>query len=140
MWPSSSNVSIGKGIYKSTDAGRTWQFSGLKDGGQIGAIVIHPTNPNVVFAAVVGNPFANTKTRGVYRTRNGGTSWEQVVALLARAAADGPAAPPAVSRPASRLNGRERAALIDQELRGHGIEPGHASLYPDDPVTGGPPV
>ena len=69
-----------------------------------------------------------------------GTSWEQVVALLARAAADGPVAPPAVSRPTSRLNGRERAALIDQELRGHGIEPGHASLYPDDPVTGGPPV
>lgn len=76
-----SNVSIGKGIYKSTDAGRTWRFVGLRDAGQIGSIVIHPTDPNVVFAAVVGNPFANSQTRGVYRTRDGGATWQRVLFL-----------------------------------------------------------
>ena len=73
-----SNVSIGKGIYKSIDAGRTWKFVGLRDAGQIGAIVVHPTNPDIVFAAVLGNPFAHSHTRGVYRTKNGGVTWEQV--------------------------------------------------------------
>ncbi|HET7188332.1 MAG TPA: hypothetical protein VFI52_09260 [Gemmatimonadaceae bacterium] len=76
-----SNVSIGKGIYKSIDAGRSWRFLGLRDAGQIGAIVVHPTNPDVVYAAVVGNPFANTPTRGVYRTRDGGATWQRVLFL-----------------------------------------------------------
>ncbi|HET9012245.1 MAG TPA: hypothetical protein VFN38_10560, partial [Gemmatimonadaceae bacterium] len=76
-----SNVSIGKGIYKSTDAGRSWRFVGLRDAGQIGAIVVHPTNPDLVYAAVVGNPFANSPTRGVYRTRDGGATWQRVLFL-----------------------------------------------------------
>jgi photosystem II stability/assembly factor-like uncharacterized protein len=76
-----SNVSIGRGIYKSSDAGRSWKFLGLRDAGQIGAIVVHPTNPDVVFAAVLGNPFAHTRTRGVYRTRDGGATWQQVFFL-----------------------------------------------------------
>jgi photosystem II stability/assembly factor-like uncharacterized protein len=76
-----SNVSIGKGIYKSADAGRTWRFVGLPDAGQIGAIVVHPTNPAIVYAAVVGNPFAPSHTRGVYRTRDGGATWQQVLFL-----------------------------------------------------------
>jgi photosystem II stability/assembly factor-like uncharacterized protein len=76
-----SNVSIGKGIYKSIDAGRTWRFVGLRDAGQIGAIVVHPTNPDVVYAAVVGNPFANSSTRGVYRTRDGGATWQRLLFL-----------------------------------------------------------
>ena len=76
-----SNVSIGKGIYKSTDAGRTWRFVGLPDAGQIGAVVVHPTNPDLVYAAVVGNPFASGPTRGVYRTRDGGATWQRVLFL-----------------------------------------------------------
>ncbi|MEO7712461.1 MAG: hypothetical protein ABIV10_06035 [Gemmatimonadaceae bacterium] len=76
-----SNVSIGKGIYKSSDAGRTWRYAGLRDGGQIGAVVVHPTNPDVVYAAVVGNPFANSRTRGIYRSRDGGTTWQQMLFL-----------------------------------------------------------
>ncbi len=76
-----SNVSIGKGIYKSTDAGKTWRFSGLRDAGQIGSINIHPTDPNIAFAAVVGNPFAHTKARGIYRTKDGGATWENVLYL-----------------------------------------------------------
>ena len=75
------DLAIGDGIYKSTDAGRTWKFSGLRDAGQIGAIVIHPSDPNTVFAAVVGNPFAHTLTRGVYRTKDGGATWQNVLFL-----------------------------------------------------------
>ncbi|HEY8165633.1 MAG TPA: hypothetical protein VIF83_08785 [Gemmatimonadaceae bacterium] len=74
-----SNVSIGRGVYKSIDAGKTWTFVGLRDAGQIGSIVIHPTNPNIAFAAAVGNPFRPGAERGVYRTRNGGASWEKVL-------------------------------------------------------------
>jgi photosystem II stability/assembly factor-like uncharacterized protein len=74
-----SNVSIGRGIYKSTDAGRTWTFIGLRDAGQIGSIVVHPTNPNIAFAAAVGNPFRPGPERGVYRTRDGGATWERVL-------------------------------------------------------------
>ena len=74
-----SNVSIGRGIYKSTDAGRTWKFVGLRDAGQIGSIVVHPTNPDVAYAAAVGNPFKPTSERGVYRTRDGGQTWQRVL-------------------------------------------------------------
>jgi photosystem II stability/assembly factor-like uncharacterized protein len=73
-----SNVSIGKGIYKSNDAGRSWRLVGLRDAGQIGAVVVHPTNPDVVYVAAVGNPFATGQTRGVYRTRDGGATWQRV--------------------------------------------------------------
>ena len=73
------NVSIGKGIYKSTDAGKTWILSGLEKGGQIGRIEIHPQNPDVVFAAVLGNPFAYNAERGVYRSKDGGKNWERVL-------------------------------------------------------------
>jgi len=74
-----SNVSIGRGIYKSTDAGRTWKFVGLRDAGQIGSIVIHPTKPEVAYAAAVGNPFKPNSERGVYRTRDGGQTWQRVL-------------------------------------------------------------
>lgn len=74
-----SNVIQGRGVYKSTDAGRTWQFVGLKQVGQIGAVLIHPRDPNVVFIAAQGNAFKPTRERGVYRTRDGGTTWEQVL-------------------------------------------------------------
>ncbi len=74
-----SNVSIGKGIYKSTDAGRTWTHVGLRETGQIGAVVIHPTNPEIVYAAALGDPFRPTNERGVYRTRDGGRTWGRVL-------------------------------------------------------------
>ena len=74
-----SNVSIGRGVYKSIDAGKTWTFAGLRDVGQIGSINVHPTNPDVVFAAAMGNPFVATLDRGVYRTRDGGRSWQKIL-------------------------------------------------------------
>ena len=74
-----SNVIVGRGIYRSSDAGKTWAFKGLRDVGQIGAVVVHPTNPDIVLVAAQGMPFAATKDRGVYRTTNGGESWEKVL-------------------------------------------------------------
>ena len=74
-----SNVSIGKGVWKSTDAGRTWQQIGLADVGSIGGLEIHPTDPNVAFVAAIGDPFRPTNARGLYRTRNGGASWQRVL-------------------------------------------------------------
>ena len=74
-----SNVIVGRGVYRSTDAGKSWQFRGLRDIGQVGAMVVHPTNPDVAFVAAQGLPFSSSKERGVYRTRDGGASWEQVL-------------------------------------------------------------
>ena len=74
-----SNVSIGRGIYKSTDAGKTWAFAGLRDAGQIATVRVHPTNPNMVYVASTGNPFIATKERGVYRSADGGKTWKQVL-------------------------------------------------------------
>src|SRR6202035_3928793 len=74
-----SNVSIGRGIYKSTDAAKTWSFAGLRDVGQISTVRIHPTNPNVIYVAALGNPFVASKERGVYRSNDGGKTWKNVL-------------------------------------------------------------
>jgi photosystem II stability/assembly factor-like uncharacterized protein len=76
-----SNVIIGKGVYKSLDAGKTWKNIGLEKVGQIGAVEIYPLHADTVFVAAIGQPFQPNKERGVYRTRNGGKSWEQVLYL-----------------------------------------------------------
>lgn len=74
-----SNVSIGRGMYKSTDAGKTWTFAGLRDVGQISTVRVNPANPDIVFVAALGNPFTGTKDRGVYRSTDGGKSWKNVL-------------------------------------------------------------
>ena len=74
-----SNVIIGKGVYKSTDAGKTWKHIGLENTGNSGAVLIHPENPDLVYVAAIGNPFVQNPERGVYRTRDGGDSWELVL-------------------------------------------------------------
>lgn len=74
-----SNVIIGKGVYRSDDAGQTWTHAGLEDVGQIGAVLIHPRDPLRVWVAAIGNPFAPSERRGVYRTRDGGRNWERVL-------------------------------------------------------------
>lgn len=74
-----SNVIAGRGVYKSTDSGKTWQFIGLRNIGQIGAVEIHPSDPNVVFVAALGDAFGPTSDRGVYRTLDGGQNWEKVL-------------------------------------------------------------
>ncbi len=74
-----SNVSIGNGIYKSTDSGAAWQHMGLEATGRIGRVIIHPTNPDVVYAAAQGHSYGPQQERGVYRTRDGGGTWERVL-------------------------------------------------------------
>ncbi len=74
-----SNVITGKGVYKSTDAGKTWNSIGLQNVGQIGAVEIHPDNPEVVFVAAIGQAFQTNEDRGLYKTEDGGTSWKKVL-------------------------------------------------------------
>jgi photosystem II stability/assembly factor-like uncharacterized protein len=73
------DLSVGNGMYKSTDAGKTWTHLGLSDGQQIGGISIDPTNENRVFAAVLGHPYGPNTERGVYRTTDGGKTWDKVL-------------------------------------------------------------
>ena len=74
-----SNVITGRGMYKSTDAGETWDFIGLEDGGQIGRLAVDPTDPDRVFAAASGGPFGKNEQRGVFRSTDGGDTWEKVL-------------------------------------------------------------
>ena len=74
-----SHISVGDGIYKSTDAGATWTNVGLPNSGRIGRIVIHPSNPDIVFVAAQGYSYGPQKDRGLYRTTDGGKTWQQVL-------------------------------------------------------------
>lgn len=74
------NVAQGNGIYRSTDAGKTWEHVWKQDG-QIGTMVVHPKDPDVAYAAVLGKPFGPNPERGVYRTRDGGTTWAKVLCV-----------------------------------------------------------
>ena len=74
-----SNVSTGRGVYKSTDGGETWEFAGLYDVGQIGAVRIHPTNPDIVWVAANGDIFKPTSDRGIYKTTDGGRNWRKTL-------------------------------------------------------------
>src|SRR4029453_15667334 len=76
-----SNVSTGRGIYKSTDGGETWKFLGLYNAGQIGAVRIHPTNPDIVWVSAVGDAFKSNEERGVFKTTDGGSTWRKVLFL-----------------------------------------------------------
>ena len=73
------DLSVGDGMYKSTDAGKTWRHLGLRDGQQIPQIVIDPRNPNRVFVAVLGHPYGPNEERGVFRSTDGGASWQKVL-------------------------------------------------------------
>lgn len=74
-----SHISVGAGVYKSTDAGRTWTLMGLDSTGRIGRIAIDPANPDIVFVAAQGHSYGPQPERGIYRTRDGGTSWQRVL-------------------------------------------------------------
>src|SRR6195256_4285557 len=73
------NITYGDGVYKSLDAGKTWQHLGLRDTRHIGAIVVDPRNPDIVFVAALGHAFGPNEERGIFRTGDGGKSWQRVL-------------------------------------------------------------
>ena len=81
------DVSYGDGIYKSTDAGRTWSNVGLRATKHIGRICIHPSNPDIVYVAALGDVFGPNEERGVFRSCDGGKTWEKVLYRSADAGA-----------------------------------------------------
>src|SRR6195256_854623 len=73
------NITYGNGVYKSLDAGKTWQHVGLLDTRPIGAIIVHPQNPDIAFVAALGHAFGPNDERGIFRTGDGGKSWQRVL-------------------------------------------------------------
>jgi photosystem II stability/assembly factor-like uncharacterized protein len=73
------NITYGNGVYKSLDGGKTWKNVGLKDTRHIGALIIDPKNPNVVFVAALGHAYGSNEERGVFRTTDGGATWQKVL-------------------------------------------------------------
>jgi photosystem II stability/assembly factor-like uncharacterized protein len=82
-----NSVQWGDGVYKSLDGGASWTHMGLRETFQIGHIAIHPTNPDIVYVAALGQLWGECEHRGVFRTKDGGTSWERVLYLDARTGA-----------------------------------------------------
>ena len=74
-----SNVSTGRGVYRSRDGGKSWEFAGLYNAGQIGAVRIHPSDPNTVWVAAYGDIFKPNAERGVFKTSDGGKSWKKTL-------------------------------------------------------------
>ena len=81
------NVSSGKGLWKSLDAGETWKFIGLKDSEHISRIRIHPTDPDLVYVAAIGNLWKPNETRGVFRSKDGGETWDKILYVSDKAGA-----------------------------------------------------
>ena len=73
------NIVGGNGVYKSIDAGKTWKFVGLGDTHAIGRLAVNPRNPDIAFIAALGHPFADNEERGIFRTQDGGKTWEKVL-------------------------------------------------------------
>ncbi len=79
------NVSHGDGVYRSTDAGRTWTNVGLEETRHIGKILIHPADPNLVYVAALGRAWGPNEERGVFRSRDGGETWQKILYRSSRA-------------------------------------------------------
>ncbi|MEK9499580.1 VPS10 domain-containing protein [Gaopeijia maritima] len=75
------NISIGRGVWRTRDGGESWSFAGLPHSGAIGSLIVHPDDPDRVWVAALGNPFGRNEERGVYRTRDGGETWEHALFL-----------------------------------------------------------
>jgi hypothetical protein len=82
-----NSVQWGDGVYKSTDGGNTWAHTGLRETFQIGHVEVHPQNPDVVFVAALGKLWGENEERGVYRSKDGGASWEKTLFVDARTGA-----------------------------------------------------
>lgn len=82
-----TDVSYGDGVYKSTDGGHTWKHCGLADTRHIGRVRVHPTNPDLVYVAALGHAFGTNEERGVFRSKDGGATWEKVLYVSDKAGA-----------------------------------------------------
>src|SRR5262249_51235668 len=74
-----NSVSFGDGVYKSTDGGKTWKNMGLKNTFQVGKILVHPTDPNVVYVGALGRLYGPNEERGLFKTTDGGKTWEKIL-------------------------------------------------------------
>jgi photosystem II stability/assembly factor-like uncharacterized protein len=81
------DIIMGDGVYKSADAGKTWSHVGLSDTQAIARIRVHPSNPDIVYVAALGHPFGTNSERGVFRSRDGGTTWQKILFRSERAGA-----------------------------------------------------
>ena len=81
------SITQGDGVYKSSDAGKTWTHLGLEETQAVARIRIHPTNPDLVYVAALGHPYGDNEERGVFRSKNGGESWEKVLYVGPKAGA-----------------------------------------------------
>ena len=81
------SITQGDGVYKTTDGGKTWRHLGLKETQAIARIRIHPTNPNIVYVAALGHPYGDNEERGVFRSTDGGSTWEKVLYVSDKAGA-----------------------------------------------------
>jgi photosystem II stability/assembly factor-like uncharacterized protein len=88
-WAIRDSDVMGDGIYKSTDAGATWKHMGLRETGRIGRIIIHPTNPDIVYVCALGRATGPQQERGVYRTLDGGETWQQTLFVDANTGCSG---------------------------------------------------
>jgi len=73
------NVSTGRGLYRSSDRGQTWQLAGLEEAGQVGRVRVHPSDPDLVYVAALGHAFGPNPERGVFRSHDGGRTWDKVL-------------------------------------------------------------
>ena len=103
----------GDGVYKSTDAGKTWQKMGLQDTRQIGRIVIHPTNPDIVYVAAMGRLWSPSQERGVFKTIDGGKTWTKILYVNDKTGAIDLVDQPAPARHALRRDVRRAAPAVE---------------------------
>jgi photosystem II stability/assembly factor-like uncharacterized protein len=114
------NVSHGDGMWKSVDAGKTWKHIGLKDSRHIPRVRIHPRNPDLVYAAALGHLFGPNQERGVYRSKDGGKSWERILFANENAGAIDLILDPANPRVIYASTWRVRRTPYSLESGGHG--------------------
>src|SRR5207248_8075825 len=74
-----NSVSYGDGVYKSTDGGKTWKSMGLEKTFQIGKVVVHPKDPNIVYVGALGRLYGSSEDRGLYKTTDGGQTWNKIL-------------------------------------------------------------
>ena len=115
------DLSVGNGIYRSDDGGRSWSHLGLTDGQQIAQLALDPRDPNRLFAAVLGHPYGPNAERGIYRSLDAGVSWQRVLYRDADTGGSAVAIDPAHSR--GRLRGAvavaPRSVGGQERVRGH---------------------